>query len=81
MDKKLDLVELVGKEVYCMCASYAYGGVLTSVSDKFVQINDPAIVYETGPWDSKTWKDAQRLPTNKVTVGINSIESIFEVIR
>lgn len=74
-------VTMLGKPVYVACTSYAYAGVLVGVNDKFIELKDPSIVYETGAWSGKDWKDAQRLPTQSVTVFFAQIESMFVVER
>ena len=72
---------LLGKEVYVACASYAYAGKLTGVNDKFIELSEPSIVYETGPWSGKAWKDAQRLPAAKCIIFQAQIETLFAVER
>lgn len=74
-------VTLLGKEVYISCSSYAYVGTLIGVNDKFLEVENPSIVYETGPWMNKDWKDAQKLPTDKLIIFQIQIESLFEVIK
>ena len=74
-------VTLLGKEVYVACTSYAYSGTLTGVNDKFVELENPSIVYETGPWTDKKWKDAQKLPTKKCVIFQAQIENMFAVER
>ena len=74
-------VTLLGKEVYVCCSSYAYTGTLSGVNDKFIEVSDPAIVYETGPWTSKDWKDVQKLPTKSMIIFQSQIEVLFEVSR
>ncbi len=65
---------LLGKQVTLFCVNYIYTGRLTEVNRDCATLSDPAIVYETGPLDSKKWKDAQNLPGNWY-VQLNSIES------
>jgi hypothetical protein len=72
---------LLGQTVYLACTSYAYTGLLTGVNDKFVEVENPHIVYETGPWSGKDWKDAQKLPTDRLVVYQAQIESMFAVKR
>jgi len=43
---------LIGKYVYVMAASYAYAGKLVEVTEEGIKIEDPSIVYDTGPWDA-----------------------------
>jgi hypothetical protein len=72
---------LIGKYVYVMAASYAYAGKLVEVTEEGIKIEDPSIVYDTGPWDAADWADAQKLPTKWVFVGAAQIESAFAVER
>ncbi len=53
---------LLGETITCFCAVYIYTGKLVGVNDDCIKLEDPAIVYETGSFDSKDWKDAQKLP-------------------
>lgn len=57
------LVGLLGQRVTLFCMNYFYTGKLTGVNDLDVLLEDAAIVYETGPFTDKTWKDAQVLPS------------------
>lgn len=72
---------LLGREVYVACTSYAYFGKLTGVNDKFIELSEPHIVYETGPWNGNSWKDSQRLPTSKCVIFQAQIENMFAVER
>jgi len=56
------LVSLLGETITLFCAIYIYTGKLVVVNDKYVKLENPKIVYETGGFDTKTWKDAQALP-------------------
>lgn len=71
---------LLGQKVTLLCMNYFYTGELTGVNDKFVQLSKPSIVYETGEWSSKDWKDAQKLPCDVLYVSTASIES-FGVLK
>ena len=53
---------LLGETVTFFCMNYFYVGKLVGVNDSFVKLEDPSIVYETGEWSTKSWKDAQKLP-------------------
>jgi hypothetical protein len=66
---------LVGEVVLLLCANYFYTGKLTGVSDTFVELTDTSIVYETGEWSSKGYKDAQKLHVNVWFVQRAFIES------
>ena len=81
MTTRQHLQHMVGREVYVCCTGYAYAGVLETVGVRSITIREPSIVYETGPWTSTKWHDAQRLPTARAVVMVAQIESIFEVTR
>ena len=71
------LVALMGKKVMLFCMNYIYTGTLTGVNQTCVLLEDAAIVYETGAFDSKSFKDAQRLP-HSLYVQTGAIESFCE---
>lgn len=66
---------LLGEQVFIICACYIYSGKLVGVNDACIKLEDPAIVYETGAWADKAWKDAQKLPHKHHYVSIGMIES------
>ena len=68
------LEKLLGERVTLFCANYIYTGTLTGVNDSCVLLTDAAVVYETGPFGDKKWKDAQELPSEWY-VQIDAIES------
>ena len=68
---------LLGKKVLLFCLNYIYTGTLVGVNKTCVLLEDPAIVYETGAFDSTSFKDAQTLP-NSLYVSIGAIESFHE---
>ena len=52
---------LLGEEVLLLCSNYFYAGKLIGVNTECVLLDDAKIVYETGEWSAKAWKDAQKL--------------------
>jgi hypothetical protein len=68
------LEALMGERVTLFCMNYIYTGKLVGVNTACVLLESASIVYETGPLNDKTWKDAQALP-NQWYVQIGSIES------
>ena len=66
---------LLGEKVLLICSSYFYTGKLTGVNDSFVELTDPAIVYETGAWTSKGYADSQPLHCDKFNIQRQAIES------
>jgi hypothetical protein len=73
------LVALLGEKVTLFCAVYIYTGKLIGVNDTFVKLEDASIVYETGAFTDKSWKDAQKLP-NELYVQTAMIES-FGILK
>jgi len=66
---------LLGEMVSLWCVNYIYTGKLTGVDDTCVKLEDAAIVYETGPFAEKGWKDAQSLPWRTHYISRSAIES------
>lgn len=58
------LVSLLEQTVTLFCAVYIYTGKLVGVNSSCVKLENAKIVYETGAFDNKTWKDAQSLPND-----------------
>ena len=76
-ENTLDL--LLGKQITIFCMRYIYTGTLEGVNNTHMVLRDPAIVYETGPFDTKEWKNAQKLP-NTWHVMLSSVES-FGILK
>jgi hypothetical protein len=73
------LIALLGKTVTLFCANYIYTGKLEGVNTTCVKLSSPKIVYETGDFSDKLWKDAQSLP-NDLYVQLNLLES-FTILK
>ena len=69
---------LLGERVTLFCMNYIYTGKLTGVNNTCVLLEEPSIVYETGAFTDKAWKDAQRLP-NALYVQFSAIEAFGKV--
>ena len=69
------LMALMGQNVLLFCLNYIYTGKLTGINETCVCLEDPAIVYETGAFTEKGYKDAQKLHTKTLYVQISAIES------
>ncbi len=72
------LEALMGETVTLFCLNYIYTGKLVGVNTTCVLLENPAIVYETGAFNTKDWKDAQKLP-NQLYVMTQAIESFGKV--
>lgn len=68
------LEALMGENVTLFCMNYIYTGKLIGVNTHDVLLENAAIVYETGDFNSNSFKDAQKLP-NSLYIRTNSIES------
>lgn len=73
--KDAGLTSLLNEKVILFCANYFYAGVLSGVNKTFVELTDPSIVYETGEWGAKSWKDAQPLHVKQLYVRVSMIEA------
>jgi len=69
------LLSLMGENVMLFCCNYIYAGKLTGVNETCVELSDAKLVYETGPFSTKGYQDAQSLPTDRWYVQTQSIES------
>lgn len=56
------LEKFLGQTITLYCQVYIYTGKLVEVNETCVLLQDPKIVYETGAYTDKEWKDAQALP-------------------
>lgn len=68
------LEALLGEKVTLFCLNYIYHGELIGVNTHDVLLKDACIVYETGSFESKGFKDAQKL-ANEWRLRTATIES------
>lgn len=73
------LEALLGETVTFFCLNYIYTGKLEGVNKTCILLSSPKIVYETGAFSDKSWKDAQSLP-NTLYIQTNAIES-FGIVK
>jgi len=66
---------LMGEQVLLLCGNYFYAGKLTGVNKTIAELTDASIVYETGEWSAKAWKDAQPMGPGPTFVRIQWIEA------
>ena len=66
---------LLGEVVTLLCANYFYTGKLVGANSDFVELEDPAIIYETGEWKQTGWKDVQVLGCKTLRVRTSAIEA------
>lgn len=70
---------LFGEVITVFSLNYIYTGKLIGVSDTCILLEDPSIVYETGDFGNKEWKDSQKLPAS-LYVQRNCIEA-FGIVK
>jgi hypothetical protein len=69
------LAALLGQTIMVWCVNYIYTGTLTGVNEDCVLLTDPAVVYETGPFTTPGYKDAQPLHCKSLYVRTGAIEA------
>lgn len=69
------LESLLGESVLLFGINYIYAGTLIGVNETFVKLENTQIVYETGAFNTKGYKDAQSLPGSDWYVQRSAIES------
>jgi hypothetical protein len=52
-------ISLLGQQIEVRCNVYIYAGTLVGVNTSCIKLDKCAIVYETGPFSDKSYKDAQ----------------------
>jgi hypothetical protein len=77
-DSNEGLMALIGRRVTFFCMNYIYTGDLVGLNDTCVKLDNPAIVYETGAFTTKDWKDSQALP-NSIYLQCSAFEAFGEV--
>jgi len=68
------VMSLIGQRATFFCMNYIITGKVIGVNEVQVKLEDAAIVYETGPLNTKDWKDAQKLPSDWY-VRLSAVES------
>lgn len=75
MKKLIEVTEVEGEGLESLLGEQViYAGKLVGVNSVFVKLEDPKIVYETGPF-SGPYKDAQNLPAKEWYVQLSAVES------
>lgn len=74
------LEALIGQVVTIFCAVYIYTGKLIGVNITCIKLDNTSIVYETGSFNEKNWKDAQKLPNKIHYIQTSMIES-FGIVK
>lgn len=78
IDVEDGLPVLLGKNVEIWCDDYIFIGKLIGVNGTCVKLQDPAIVYETGELDAKTYRDVQKFSQKFKYLMLSKIVSFGE---
>ena len=76
--KEEGLLALIGKNVEVFCGVYIYAGKLVGVNDTCIKLANPHLVYETGAFIDKKYKDAQHMGREFHYVSMGLMESFGE---
>ena len=79
--EKEGFIKLLGRNVTFFCLNYIYHGELIGVNDTCVLIKNPSLIYETGSFSDKQFKDMQSLCTDEFYISISCIESFGELSK
>ena len=66
---------LMGEQITIFSLNYIYHGELIGVNDVNLLLKNPKIVYETGKFSDKGFKNAQSLECDEFFIQIGTIES------
>lgn len=80
-DTRTELDKFLGKQVVFMCLNYFVTGILVGINDDFFVLEDPHIIYETGPWSDGKWKDCQDMKEESINVMKSAVEMWFETYK
>lgn len=69
---------LLGKNVEIFCGIYIYAGKLVGVNATCIKLANPHIVYETGNFLDKKYKDAQHMGKEFHYIQTSFVESFGE---
>ena len=72
---KHPLDECLGKRVQVWCLNYTYTGNLKSYDERELVLTEPAIVYETGPFNEDGFSDEQETLDEWRVISRSAIES------
>ena len=79
--KEEGFLSLLGKNVEIFCGVYIYAGKLVGVNSTCVKLANPHLVYETGGFLDKKYKDAQPMGREFHYVATTLIESFGESFK
>ena len=79
-EKNEGLTKLLGEKITLLCLNYIYTGKLIGVNDDCILLEDPSIVFETGCFKEKEYKNVQPLNVKEFYITKNCIEG-FGILK
>ena len=79
--KEEGFMALLGKNIEIFCGNYIYAGKLVGVNTTCVKLANPHLVYETGGFMDKKYKDAQNMGREFHYIATTLIESYGECYK
>jgi hypothetical protein len=79
--KEEGFLSLLGKNVEVFCGIYIYAGKLVGVNEKCIKLANPHLVYETGAFTDKKYKDAQPMNREHHYIALGFVESFGETAK
>ena len=68
--------QIMGEQITIFSLNYIYHGKLIGVNDENILLENPKIVYETGKFTDKCFKDAQSLGCDEFFIQKGTIECL-----
>ena len=78
-DTQEGFLSLLGQNITLFCMNYIYTGKLVGVNENQLKLENAKVVYETGAFSEKAWKDAQPLP-NAAYIRFSAVE-MYTVLK
>ena len=74
-------IPLLGKKVFVQCMNYNYSGILSGVNTTCIELNDAAVVFETGSYAEmhKKMKVEEAIVKKRLYIQTGAIESFWEL--
>lgn len=76
--KEEGYMALLGKNIEVFCGIYIYAGKLVGVNNTCIKLSNPHLVYETGGFLDKKYKDAQPMGREFHYISTTFVESFGE---
>jgi hypothetical protein len=76
--KEEGFLALIGKNIEVFCGIYIYAGKLVGVNTTCIKLSNPHVVYETGGFLDKKYKDAQHMGREHHYISTSFVESFGE---